>query len=40
MIVSVSDLGRLKSARIDMDRELLLFTGPNNTSKTYLAYLI
>lgn len=40
MRVAVRSLGRLQSAEIDLDRDLILFTGPNNTSKTYVAYLI
>ncbi len=40
MIFSVKNLGPIKEAKIDLSPKLILFTGPNNSGKTYLAFLI
>jgi hypothetical protein len=40
MKINVEKLGRLQEASFDLSRDLLVFVGPNNTSKTYAAYLI
>lgn len=37
MRVAITNLGRLPSVEIDLSKDLLVFTGPNNTSKTYAA---
>jgi hypothetical protein len=40
MKLTVQNLGRLAEATIDLDKDLILFVGPNNTSKTYVAHTI
>lgn len=40
MRVAINNLGRLPGVEIDLSKDLLLFTGPNNTSKTYTATII
>jgi len=40
MIFEVKNLGNLKEARIDLSKKLIVFTGQNNTGKTYLSYAI
>lgn len=40
MIFSIKNLGPIKEAKIDLSPKLILFTGPNNSGKTYLAFLI
>jgi hypothetical protein len=40
MRFTVENLGRLREATIDLNKDLILLTGPNNTSKTYVAHTI
>lgn len=40
MRFTLKNLGRLEEATIDLSRDLIVLTGPNNTSKTYVAYAI
>ncbi|HEX4419621.1 MAG TPA: AAA family ATPase, partial [Kofleriaceae bacterium] len=40
MKLTIRNLGRLTSATIDLDAEFTVFTGRNNTSKTYVAHVI
>ena len=40
MRITLKNLGRLEEAAIDLSRDLIVLTGPNNTSKTYVAYAI
>jgi hypothetical protein len=40
MKLTLRNLGRLAEASIDLDKDLILLTGPNNTSKTYVAHAI
>ena len=39
MIIEVENLGPIKRGKIEL-KPLTVFIGPNNTGKTYLAYLI
>lgn len=40
MRFTLKNLGQLEEATIDLSRDLIVLTGPNNTSKTYVAYAI
>lgn len=40
MKIQVKELGAIKEAMIDLDKPLTIFCGPNNTGKTYLAFII
>ncbi len=40
MRFTVKNLGRLEEATIDLGKDLIVLTGPNNTSKTYVAHAI
>ncbi|MFN0203499.1 MAG: AAA family ATPase [Bacteroidia bacterium] len=40
MKFSVQNLGNIKHAEIDLDKDLIIFCGHNNTGKTYLAYAV
>lgn len=40
MKVKVANFGAIAHAEVDLNRNLIIFTGENNTGKTYLAYLI
>ena len=40
MKVIVENLGAVKKAEIDLSKDLLIFTGENNSGKTYLAYAV
>lgn len=40
MKLIVKDLGKIQKAEIDLGGKLMLFTGYNNTGKTYLNYLL
>ncbi len=40
MKLTVKNLGAISHAEIDLSKDLILFTGENNTGKTYLAYTI
>jgi hypothetical protein len=37
---TIQNLGRLEEATIDLGKDLIVLTGPNNTSKTYVAHAI
>src|ERR1700679_3166914 len=38
MKIELKNIGTIKHAEIDLDKNLLIFCGPNNTGKTYVAY--
>ena len=40
MKLNVKNFGAISSANIDLSKDLIIFTGQNNTGKTYLAYLV
>ena len=40
MKVVIDNLGVVKHATIDLDKNILLFCGPNNSGKTYIAYVL
>lgn len=40
MVLEVKNLGPIKEAKIDLNRSMTIFCGPNNTGKTYLSYII
>ena len=40
MKISIESLGALKSGEFDLDNDLIIITGPNNTGKSYLTYLL
>ena len=40
MNLTLKNLGKLREATIDLGKDLILLTGPNNTSKTYVAHAI
>ena len=40
MKLTVENLGVISKAEVDLSKDLIIFTGENNTGKTYLAYLI
>lgn len=40
MIFKVKNLGYIEEAEVDLSKDLIVFTGQNNTGKTYLAYAI
>ncbi len=40
MLFTLRNLGRLEEATIDLGKDLIVLTGPNNTSKTYVAHAI
>jgi hypothetical protein len=40
MKLTVKNLGAVSQAEIDLDKRLLIFTGENNTGKTYLVYTV
>ena len=40
MKLIVNNLGAVRHAEVDLSKDLLLFTGANNTGKTYLAYVV
>jgi hypothetical protein len=40
MKITVSNLGPIKSAEIRSNKDLLILTGPNNSGKSYVAYLL
>jgi AAA ATPase domain len=40
MLFTLKNLGRLEEATIDLGKDLIVLTGPNNTSKTYVAHAI
>ena len=40
MYYQVENLGKIKSATIDLSNDLTIFCGPNNTGKTFLSYAL
>ncbi len=40
MEIQIENLGPIKQGKIDLSKKLIIFTGKNNTGKSYLAYLI
>lgn len=40
MKIRVQNLGKIREAEVDLSKKLILFTGQNNTGKTYLTYAI
>lgn len=40
MNISLKNIGTLDEANFDLDRELIVFIGPNNTGKTYASYCL
>jgi len=40
MKFTLRSLGRLREATIDLGKDLIILTGPNNTSKTYVAHTV
>jgi len=40
MKINIKNLGIIKNAEIDLSKDLIVFTGYNNTGKTYLNYLL
>ncbi len=40
MKVEFKELGYVKNVRLDLDKDLIVLCGPNNTGKTYVAYAI
>jgi predicted ATPase len=39
MKISVENLGTIKKGEISLDKDLTIFTGENNSGKSYMAYL-
>ena len=40
MKVDIKELGYVKNVQLDLDKDLTILCGPNNTGKTYVAYAI
>ena len=40
MKLYIRNLGKIKNAKIDLSKKITIFTGFNNTGKTYLNYLL
>jgi len=40
MKINIKNLGIIQNAEIDLSKDLIVFTGYNNTGKTYLNYLL
>jgi hypothetical protein len=40
MHITLKNLGRLQEATIDINKDLIVLVGPNNTSKTYVAHAL
>ncbi len=40
MKIQITDFGAVSNAEIDLSKKLIVFCGPNNTGKTYIAYAI
>jgi predicted ATPase len=40
MKIELKNIGTVKHAEIDLDKNLLIFCGPNNSGKTYVAYTL
>ena len=40
MKIKINNLGPIENGTVDLNNRLIIFTGPNNTGKSYLTYLI
>ena len=40
MEIKINNLGAIKEANIDLSKRLIVFCGPNNSGKTYAAFII
>ncbi len=40
MKIEIKNLGAVKSAKFDLNKKLTIFCGPNNSGKTYVAFMI
>ena len=40
MKIDIKELGYVKNVQLDLDKDLTILCGPNNTGKTYVAYAI
>ena len=40
MNITLKNIGTLKEATFNLDKDLIVFIGPNNTGKTYAAYCL
>lgn len=40
MKIDIKNLGAIKNSKIDLSKKLTIFCGPNNSGKTYAAYII
>lgn len=40
MQIEITNLGAIKSGKVDLSRKLTVFCGPNNSGKTYVAFII
>ncbi|MFT5917874.1 MAG: putative ATPase [Bacteroidia bacterium] len=40
MKIKVKNLGAIKNGEIDLSKDFILFTGPNNSGKSYMSYLV
>jgi predicted ATPase len=40
MKITIKNLGPIKAAEINFNKDLVIITGPNNTGKSYLSYLL
>lgn len=40
MIVTLRNIGSIKEAKINLDKDFTIFIGPNNTGKTYASYCL
>jgi predicted ATP-dependent endonuclease of OLD family len=40
MIVEIQNIGKIKKAKIDLSKNLIVFTGRNNSGKTWVSYVL
>jgi predicted ATP-dependent endonuclease of OLD family len=40
MIIEINNLGYVKNVKVNLNKDLIVLCGPNNTGKTYVAYAI
>lgn len=40
MLIEINNLGFVKNVKVNLSKDLIVFCGPNNTGKTYVAYAI
>jgi energy-coupling factor transporter ATP-binding protein EcfA2 len=40
MIIEIKNLGYVKNVKVNLDKDLIVLCGPNNTGKTYVAYAV